>query len=354
MAIRRLMASVTAILLVFALVVPVAAHGGKPAANAYTVTPLVTGPSPDGDLVNAWGLARSPTSPWWIADNGTQVSTLYHADGSKLVVPRVPIPDGAPTGAVFNGVSTDFNGDNFLFDGESGVIFGWRGALGVTADAEVLNDQFAGDAVFKGLAIGTVGTTQYLYATDFHNRKVDVFASSSPFAAQDWAGAFQDPKLPKGYGPFGIQNLNGMLFVTYAKTQPGSDDERAGQGRGVVDAFATDGTFLGRVASHGSLNAPWGLAWAPADFGRFGGDLLVGNFGNGKINAYRWDGHAWHHDGVLRGSDNKPIVIDGLWAIAFGGGVNLVNNGPANTLFYTAGPDDESGGAFGTVTSAAP
>ena len=234
------------------------------------------------------------------------------------------------------------------------MIFGWRGALGLTADAEVLNDQFAGDAVFKGLAIGSVGTTQYLYATDFHNRKVDVFASSSPFAAQDWAGAFHDPKLPKGYGPFGIQNLNGMLFVTYAKTQPGSDDERAGQGRGVVDAFATDGTFLGRVASHGRLNAPWGLAWAPADFGRFGGDLLVGNFGNGKINAYRWDGHKWHHDGVLRGSDNKPIVIDGLWAIAFGGGVNLVNNGPANTLFYTAGPDDESGGAFGTVTVATP
>jgi uncharacterized protein (TIGR03118 family) len=354
MAIRRLMAVGAAIGLLFAMILPVAAHAP---GNSYSVDVLRTGPSPDADLVNGWGLTRSPTSPWWVADNGTNVSTLYTADGTKLGV-RVPIPDGAPTGTVWNGVSTAFNADIFLFDGEAGIIFGWRQALGATGNAEVINDQFGGDAVFKGLAIGAVGSTQYLYATDFHNRKIDVFGSTSPFAEQGWVGAFHDPELPAGYGPFGIQNLTTpagpMLFVTYAKTQPGSNDERAGQGRGVVDAFATDGTFIARVATHGQLNAPWGLAWAPADFGRFSGDLLVGNFGDGQIHAYRWQDDHWRFDGELRGSNNQPLVIDGLWAIAFGGGMNVANDGHSNTLFYTAGPNDEAGGAFGTVTADTP
>jgi uncharacterized protein (TIGR03118 family) len=315
MLIRRLIAVGAAIGLLVSAAIPVAAHGPHPGANAYDVNVLVSGPSPDADLVNAWGLTRGPTSPWWVADNG----------------------------------------DPFLFSGESGKIFGWRGALGTTA--EVGNGDFAGDAVYKGLAIGMAdvgdGLQQYLYATDFHNRRIDVFDGT--FAAQTWTGAFVDPKLPKGYSPFGIQELNGMLFVTFAKTQPGSNDERAGQGRGIVDAFATDGSFAGRVATHGLLNAPWGLAWAPADFGRFSGDLLVGNFGDGKVLAYRWNGRSWHPDGQLRGTDGKPIRIDGLWAIAFGSGgaePALTNNGPATTLFFTAGPNEEAGGAFGTVTTA--
>ncbi|MEA2607015.1 MAG: hypothetical protein QOI00_1772, partial [Chloroflexota bacterium] len=333
----------------------VAAHGP---GDGYTVNVLRTGPTQDEDLVNAWGLSRGPSTPWWVADNGTNVSTLYLADGTKLATPRVPIPAGAPTGTVFNGVTTDFNGDNFLFDGEAGVIFGWRGGLGLTHAAEVLNDQFQGDAVFKGLAIGTVGSTQYLYATDFHNRRIDVFGSTSPFAEQGWVGAFHDPELPAGYGPFGIQNLTTpagpMLFVTYAKTQSDSNDERAGQGRGVVDAFATDGRFLARVATHGQLNAPWGLALAPTDFGRFSGDLLVGNFGDGQIHAYRWQDDHWRFDGELRGSNGQPLVIDGLWALAFGGGVKVAVDGNTNDLFYTAGPNEEAGGAFGTITANTP
>jgi uncharacterized protein (TIGR03118 family) len=355
MLIRRLIAAGAAIGLVVSAAIPVAAHGPHPAANAYDVTVLVSGPSPDADLVNAWGLSRGPASPWWIADNGTDLTTVYNADGTKRVLPRVSLPDGAPTGTVFNGVGADFNGDLFLFSGESGNIFGWRGALGTTA--EVGNGDFAGDAVYKGLAIGMAdvgnGLQQYLYATDFHNGRVDVFDGT--FAAQSWTDAFVDPRLPKGYSPFGIQELNGMLFVTFAKTQPGSDDERAGQGRGIVDAFANDGSFAGRVATHGLLNAPWGLAWAPAGFGRFSGDLLVGNFGDGKVLAYRWNGRGWHPDGQLRGTNGQPIRIDGLWAIAFGSGgaePALTNNGPATTLFYTAGPNDEDGGAFGTVTTA--
>jgi uncharacterized protein (TIGR03118 family) len=359
MHVRRLLASGAVIGLLLAAAAPVAAHGSTashpPKDARYTVTTLVTGPSPDTDLVNGWGLSRSPTSPWWVADNGTDLSTLYTADGTKLGL-RVSIPDGAPTGTVFNpgNAAGDFNGDLFLFDGESGTIFGWRGALGTTA--EVLNDDFAGSAVYKGLAIGTAdvgsGAQQYLYATDFHNGRVAVFDRTG--AAQTWTGAFTDPKLPKGYAPFGIQNLNGMLFVTYAKTQTGSDDEKAGRGRGFVDAFATNGTFLDRVASRGQLNAPWGLAWAPSDFGRFSGDLLVGNFGDGHINAYRWDGKDWHAHGTLRDSHGHKVAIDGLWAIAFGGGVNVANDGAANTLFFTAGPDDESAGAFGTVTANVP
>lgn len=349
MVIRRLIASGVAFGLLLAAAIPVAAHDPRPGPNRYAVKVLVTGPSLDADLVNAWGLSRGPTTPWWVADNGTDRSTLYNAAGAKQAL-VVPIPDGDPTGTVFNGIAADFSGDRFLFSGESGTIFGWQNP-GV--HAEVRNADHAGDAVYKGLAIGTAdvgdGSQQYLYATDFHNGRVDVFDRT--FASQRWAGAFRDRHLPEGYAPFGIQNLNGMIFVTYAKTQRGSDDERAGRGRGVVDAFATDGSFLGRVATHGALNAPWGLAWAPADFGRFSNDLLVGNFGDGKILAFRWDGHRWHRDGELKETNHRAIKIDGLWAIAFGGGVDLVN-GPANTLFFTAGPNEEEDGAFGTVTTA--
>ena len=349
MVIRRLTASTAALGLLLVAAIPVAAHDRRGDDDDYSVTVLVSGPTPDADLVNGWGISRGPGTPWWVADNGTDQSTLYRADGSKPSL-KVTIPGGAPTGTVFNpgAAAGDFHGDPFLFDSEAGTITGWRGALGTTA--EIGNDQFAGMAVYKGLAIGSAdvgaGPASYLYATDFHDGRIDVFDDA--FAAQSWPGAFHDPKLPKGYSPFGIQNLNGMLFVTYAKTQPGGDDERAGRGLGIVDSFATDGTFLGRVATHGGLNAPWGLAWAPADFGRSSGDLIVGNFGDGKLHAYRWDGHRWHKDGELKSEDHKPIVVEGLWGIGFGGGT--VNNGPTNTLFFAAGPNDEDGGAFGTIT----
>ncbi|MEP6807805.1 MAG: TIGR03118 family protein [Chloroflexota bacterium] len=220
--------------------------------------------------------------------------------------------------------------------------------------AEIGNSDFAGDAIFKGLAIGSAdvgnGSQQYIYATDFHNRRVVVFDRT--FAPQTWGGAFMDPHMYKGYAPFGIQTVGTTVFVTFAKTQAGSNDEQAGNGRGVVDAFGTDGTFLGRVASHGLLNAPWGLAMAPADFGRLSNDLLVGNFGDGKINAFGWDGKGWRPDGVLESTSHSPLRIDGLWAIAFGGGSNVGNNGPANALFFAAGPNEENGGAFGTITAA--
>jgi uncharacterized protein (TIGR03118 family) len=346
--IRRLIASGAAIGLLLSAVAPVAAHGRDSNEDGYVVNVLVS-TTTDPDLVNGWGLSRGPTTPWWVADNGTDRSTLYNASGVKQGL-VVAIPGGAPTGTVFNinsaTAAAPFHGDRFLFASEAGIISGWRPALGTTA--EIGADESAAGAVYKGLAIGTSSGADYLYATDFHDARVDVFDSS--FGLQAWSGAFVDPRLPKHYAPFGIQNLNGMIFVTYALQQPGSNDELAGRGRGIVDAYASDGTFLARVASHGSLNAPWGLAWAPADFGRFSGDLIVGNFGNGRLNAFRWDGHRWHPDGKLRGSNEQPVVIDGLWAIAFGGGAP--NNGPTNTLFFAAGPNDEAGGAFGTISLA--
>ena len=287
MVFRRLIVAGAALGLLVAMAGPVAAKDPNP--DGYTVNTLVTGPSPDADLVNAWGLSRLAGSPWWVADNGTDLSTLYNGDGSKRAAPRV--------------VDPGWRSNRHRLECELGR---WRlPRRPVPVQQRGRDDHRMArrprqhrrgrqrplwdGAVYKGLAIGTAdvgsGPQQYLYATDFHNGKIDVFDNA--FADQTWAGAFRDPKLPKGYAPFGIQNLNGMIFVTYAKTQPGSDDEAHGHGRGVVDAFATNGMFLGRVATHGALNAPWGLAWAPADFGRFSNDLLVGNFGDGRITAYR-------------------------------------------------------------------
>ena len=164
------------------------------------------------------------------------------------------------------------------------------------------------------------------------------------------AGAFVDPDLPSGYAPFGIQTIGSRVFVTYAKQGPDAVDEIHGQGKGFVDVYATSGLLLARVAQHGQLNAPWGLALAPADFGRFSGDLLVGNFGDGQINAYEEMANGkFEHRGELRGTDGKSISIDGLWALQFGHGT--VNNGPTNTLFFTAGPTDETDGLFGSITA---
>ena len=257
----------------------------------------------------------------------------------------------APTGLVFNG-TTGFaiKGGNaglalFLFDSEAGVISAWNGSLGNTAEVEV--DMSAQEAVFKGLAIAQTTAGPRLYATDFHNRRVDVFDGSwqpvhSPFA-------FFDPTIPRSYAPFGIQAIGSKIYVTYAKTQPGSDDEVAGAGLGFVDAFdAASGRLAGKVAFFGALNAPWGLAQAPEGFGRFGGDLLVGNFGDGRINAYRpiLGGLLFLPEGPLRTPQGAPLSIDGLWALEFGTGAAA---GPAGTLFFTAGPNEESNGLFGMI-----
>jgi uncharacterized protein (TIGR03118 family) len=253
----------------------------------------------------------------------------------------------APTGTVFNGGSgfvVSANGQSgparFIFASESGTISGWSPA--VDAINSVVGVTTPG-AVYKGLALAG----GQLYATDFVGGKVDVFNSS--FGAGTATGGFVDPNLPSGYAPFGIAAVSGKLVVTFAKQEPGSEDELHHQGLGVVDEFDTDGSLISRIATHGQLNAPWGIALAPAGFGPFSGDLLVGNFGDGRINAYAQqpDG-SWERAGGLRDSSGRAITIDGLWGIGFG---NNATAGPSTTLYFAAGPNDEADGLFGSITA---
>src|SRR5438034_10805436 len=241
----------------------------------------------DAALVNAWGLVASATSPWWVADNGTGLSTLYNGNtGAKLGL-TVSVA-GAPTGIVFNGgsgfvvTSGAASGPaRFIFATEQGTVLGWNPTVAAT-QAVVAVDNSAGGAVYKGLAIASTVAGDRLYAAHSHAGTVDVFdAGFHPVSA-----GFSDAALPPGYAPFGIRNLGGAIYVTYALQDADRRDDVAGVGHGFVNAFDTDGHLLRRVASRGRLNSPWGLALAPADFGQFGGNLLVGNFGDGHINAF--------------------------------------------------------------------
>ncbi|HEY7422472.1 MAG TPA: TIGR03118 family protein [Gaiellaceae bacterium] len=347
-----------------AALLAVAAALAAPPGNHYAVTPLASdvpglAPTTDANLKNTWGLARSATSPWWIANNGSASTSVYTGAGALFPIGGLNAQNvpGDPTGAVFSGIANEFEvgtmsdptlkQSNFIFDSEDGTISAWRGP----PSALVTVDMSSEGAVFKGLAISNGPSGPRLYATDFaqgpgHSR-VDVFDGS--WNPVHTPGAFVDPRLPREYGPFGIQTIGDRVFVTYGKQQRGSDDEAHGRGLGIVDVYSLDGKFLGRVAEHGQLNAPWGLAWAPASFGRFGGDLLVGNFGDGQINAYQEtrNGH-FEHRGTLEAVGHGKLTIGGLWALEFG---NAGANGDPNTLFFTAGIHDEADGLFGTITS---
>jgi uncharacterized protein (TIGR03118 family) len=261
---------------------------------------------------------------------------------------------GAPTGAVFSGIAGQFQvgttaspttlgTSNFIFDSEDGTISAWRGG----STAALVTVPATAGAEFKGLAISNGPSGPRLYATDFGNGRVDVFDGGWNLITPP--GAFVDRKLPKGFAPFGIQTIESRVFVTYG-IQGSNGDEVDRPGAGIVDAYDLNGTFLQRVASRGPLNAPWGLAQAPSDWGRASGDLLVGNFGDGKIHAFREDakGH-FRPEGTLRGEDGKKLKIDGLWALEFG---NSGLNGDPQTLFFTAGPNDEDDGLFGTIARA--
>jgi uncharacterized protein (TIGR03118 family) len=344
-------------------VAPPAAAVNPNAENLYSVHKLVSdvpgeAAMTDPDLVNGWGISHSSTSPWWVSDNGTSKSTLYaisvlngiYTATKQGLVVTVP---GPPTGQVRND-STDFvvttsagsGPARFIFATDDGQIAGWN----PTADAtNAISAVTTPDAVYLGLAIGNSGGNNYLYAANFAAAKIDVFNATFGDGSGDLAGDFTDPGIPAGYAPFGIQNIGGEIFVAYAKQNPAEPDEELHcAGCGYVSVFGTDGTFHGRVASQGELNAPWGLAMAPANFGKFSGDLLVGNFGDGRIHAFRKGEDGWEEHGVMKGTDRTPIVIDGLWGIGFGNGAAA---GPTNTLFFAAGPDDETHGLFGSITA---
>jgi uncharacterized protein (TIGR03118 family) len=312
----------------------------------------------DPDLVNPWGLVASSRSPWWVNDNGTGLSTLYNGSGVKQgLVVTIPPPMGSPagttatpTGIVFNGTS-DFlltssptSQAFFIFATEDGTISGWNPTVDLT-HAVLKVDNFAAGAVYKGLALGSNSSGNFLYATNFHAGTVDVFDAS--FHPVTLSGSFTDPNILPGYAPFGIRDINGNLYVTYAKQNAEKHDDVAGPAHGFVDVFDTNGNLLQHLIQHGQLNSPWGLALAPADFGQFSNDLLVGNFGNGRINAY--DPNTGDFIGRLTSRPGNPIVIDGLWGLSFGNGGNA---GPTNTLFFTAGLNDEADGLFGTLQAA--
>jgi len=310
----------------------------------------------DPALVNAWGLVASATSPLWVADNGTGLSTLYNGNTGAKVALTVSVPD-APTGVVFNG-GTGFvvtsgsasGAARFIFATEEGTILGWSPSVAPT-QAVVAVDNSAGGAVYKGLAIASTAAGDRLYATNFHAGTVHVFdAGFHPVPA-----GFTDADLPPGYAPFGIRHLGGTIYVTYALQDADKHDDVAGVGHGFVDAFDTEGNLLRRVASTGRLNSPWGLAVAPSDFGTFSGNLLVGNFGDGHINAFdprRFQGNGQlRQQGELHAADGPPIAIDGLWALAFGNGAAA---GPTNALFFTAGPFGEQHGLFGKLVVTSP
>jgi len=311
----------------------------------------------DAALVNAWGLVASATSPWWVADNGTDSSTLYNGNTGATLALRVGVAS-APTGVVFNGGASFVvtNGAasgpaRFIFATESGAILGWSPAV-VGSRAVVAVDNSGAGAVYKGLAIAATAAGDRLYATNFHAGTVDVFDP----AFHSVPGGFSDAALPPGYAPFGIRNLGGTIYVTYALQDADAHDDVAGVGHGFVDAFDTQGNLLRRVASRGRLNSPWGLAVAPGDFGEFSGNLLVGNFGDGHINAFdlgRFEGTGeLVQRGQLHAADGRPLTIEGLWALAFGNGAAA---GPTNALFFTAGPFGEQHGLFGkVVTSTVP
>jgi len=311
------------------------------ATNEYVVTVLVSNlagvaPVTDMKLVNGWGIAASPTSPWWVADNGTGWSTIYTGAGVKAPL-EVTVP-GAPTGIVaYTGNQFLLAPDRparFIFASQDGTFSAWNRDFDPTHAHVVFSDP---GSVYQGLAI--LGDT--LYTSDFTECAVEAFDGT--FTEIETDGEFEDRSIPAGYCPFGIQAIGNSIFVTYAPAD--GDEEVPGQGHGVVREFDADGHLVAKVASHGQLNAPWGLALAPSNFGRFSDCLLVGNFGDGEINAYCKNAGGYHHSGILR-SGNQPLRIDGLWGIGFGNGAG---SGPTNVLYFAAGPDDEVNGSFGKI-----
>lgn len=329
-----------------------AAHAVK-----FRVVKLVSdtgdGRHTDPNLINPWGIATSPTSPFWVSDNGTGLSTLYNTGGhpQSLVVTVNPA-GAAPTGIVWNGKSTDFHvseggktgGAAFIFAGEEGTISGWSPGVALGHSVVAVDNSTMGlGAVYKGLAIGDLGGAQFLYASDFRNGMVEQFDSDFNLVR-----SFSDPSVAAGYAPFGAQVLDGHLFITYALQDSDKKDDVGGDGNGYIDEFNLDGTLVRQLVTQGGpVNSPWGLDIAPSSFGQFAGDLLVGNFGDGTISAFNLGNGMF--DGKLLGVDGNPIVLGDLWGLLNGNGGK---GGDPNNVYFTAGVSDEAHGLFGALTPA--
>lgn len=308
----------------------------------------------DANLVNPWGIGLSPTgAAFWVANNVTGKATIYLGDvnGSAFTKSSlvVSIPNGFPTGTVFNG-SSDFvvhsgissGAALFLFASQAGVISGWSPGVPPPPLSTAAQLGATADATYTGLAIGRAGNANFLYASDFEHGKIDVY--NKDFTLVQLGGSFDDPTIPRSYSTFNIQNLGGKLYVSYAQQSHKEPDEETDHGSGFVDVFDTNGNLLQRLIRGNHLAAPWGIALAPSNFGAFSNALLVGNFGNGHLQAF--DPADGRFLGELAGEDGKPIVIDGLWGITFGNGVTA---GDRNALYFASGPDDETHGLFGSL-----
>lgn len=356
--------------------------------NAYVVNRLVSNLAgkasvQDPNLQNAWGVAFTPAaSPFWIADNASGLSTLYDGDGTivplVVTIPCPPTPgqgsscpaSAAPTGMVWNPTTNTTTGflvpgtnlaASFIWATEDGTISAWTGGLTPPDNAVLAVDNSItpnqnGGAVYKGLAVGITpngvsvnGGTDFvlLFATNFRAGTIDVFApnGSNGFQPVTTDGDFTDPNIPPGFAPFGIQNIDGNLFVTYALQNASKHDDQAGPGNGFVDVFDTNGHLLQRFASQGSLNSPWGVARASFAFGVYSGQILVGNFGDGRVNVFDSNGNFLAQ---LANPNGKALKIDGLWTLTLGGGAKS----SPDTLYFTAGPNQETNGLFGTITPA--
>ena len=337
------------------LLLPGLAHAQP--ANSYTQTNLisdgsVTAQSTDKTLINPWGIAIGQQTPFWINDAGSGISAIVDAAGHKQFTVKIPsagpgTATGTPTGIAFNATS-DFALSTggpalFVFDNLDGSISAWNAAL---TDAQRKVDNSAHGAVYTGLAIVNNAAGNFLLAANLGTDAIDVF--DTKFAPATLAGNFTDPTLPAGYAPFNVHVLNGQVYVLYAQQTPGGGPPTPGPGAGYVSVFDNSGNLVQRAISGGALNAPWGLALAPSGFGAFGGDLLVGNFGDGTINVY--DPKTFASLGQLQDANGKPIQNDRLWEILFGQN----GTGDPNTLYFSAGVNDEKGGLFGSIAAAAP
>jgi uncharacterized protein (TIGR03118 family) len=341
--------------------------------TAYIRTDLVSNTQnlvqpADPNLQNAWGVASAPGGPLWVSDNNDGLSTLYDGNGAKInLTVTIPLPAGraappaaAPTGMVWNPTTafTITNGTatapaNFIFDTEDGTISAWNPTVDPivngTSTATLVVDNSSKGAVYKGLAFATNKHGNFLFATNFAAGTVEVYDQTFKPATLD--GAFSDPGIPLGFAPFGIANIDNNLYVTYARQNAQKNDVVAGPGLGFVNVFTTDGVLIKRFASRGVLNAPWGVARATANFGQFSGDILIGNFGSqgafaGWISAFS-GGNDNDFRGPLRDAKGKPVSIDGLWAILFG----TFRNSDADTLYFTAGPNQQQNGLFGKIVA---
>ena len=340
-----------------ALLVPVLALADDDNANnSYIQTNLVSNLAgvaqvQDTNLVNAWGISFGASSPFWISDNGSGLSTLYAVTNDSAGNPHVAIQglkvaipgEGVPTGQIFNGTGA-FNNDSFIFAGEDGTISGWRGALGSAAELLVNNT----NAVYKGITLDTNMGAPLLILANFREGTVDIYGTNLDLVQ------LQDPNAPEGYAPFNVLDIgNGLVIVTFAKQDDAKHDDVAGRGHGFIDVLHLATGKFHRFASGSDagghlkdINSPWGIALAPKGFGEHGDHLLIGNFGSGTIMSFDADGDF---NGLLKDTHHHPIAIDGLWALTFGNGGK---GGAANELYFTAGPDGESNGLFGSLTPA--